>query len=65
MAYLDDDDLDSPSGGRGRRGADALDQRQIFVRRLIALGAGILVVILLLLAVRGCLDARKERGFEN
>ena len=65
MAYLDDDDLDAPRGRPGRRGAAALDQRQIVVRRLIALGAGVLVVILLLLAVRGCLDARKERGFEN
>ena len=65
MAYLDDDDLDAPRDRSGRRGAAALDQRQIFVRRLFALGAGVLVVILLLLAVRGCLDARKERGFEN
>jgi hypothetical protein len=35
------------------------------VRRAVALGAGVLVVILLVLAVRGCLNARKERGFEN
>jgi hypothetical protein len=34
-------------------------------RRLIALGVGVLTIILLLLAVRGCLNARKERGFEN
>jgi hypothetical protein len=34
-------------------------------RRLIALGVGSLVVVLLLLAVKGCLNARKERGFEN
>lgn len=32
---------------------------------MIALGAGVLVVILLLLGVRGCLNAREERGFEN
>ncbi|MGH2951506.1 MAG: hypothetical protein ACRDKX_05625 [Solirubrobacterales bacterium] len=32
---------------------------------MVALGVGVLAVILLLLAVRGCLDARKERGFEN
>ncbi|MQA73022.1 MAG: hypothetical protein GEU88_01495 [Solirubrobacterales bacterium] len=35
------------------------------MRRVIALGVGVLIVILLLLAVRGCLNARKERGFEN
>lgn len=65
MAFLDDDELDPAPRGRSAARAGALDQRQIFMRRLIALGAGVLVVILLLLAVRGCLNARKERGFEN
>jgi hypothetical protein len=32
---------------------------------VIALLVGVGVLILLLLGVRGCLDARKERGFEN
>jgi hypothetical protein len=35
------------------------------VRRVVALGVGVLILILLLLGVRGCLNARKERGFEN
>ena len=35
------------------------------LRRVIALGVGVLILILLLLGVRGCLNARKERGFEN
>lgn len=35
------------------------------LRRVIALGVGVLLVILLLLAVKGCLNARKERGFES
>jgi hypothetical protein len=35
------------------------------VRRVIALGTGVLIIILLLLAVKGCLNARKERGFDN
>jgi len=34
-------------------------------RRVIALGIGVLIIVLLLLGVRGCLNARKERGFEN
>ena len=34
-------------------------------RRAIAFAIGVVVLILLLLAVRGCLDARKERAFEN
>ncbi|MDX6584098.1 MAG: hypothetical protein QOI10_3282 [Solirubrobacterales bacterium] len=35
------------------------------LRRVIALGVGVLIIILLLLGVKGCLNARKERGFEN
>ena len=40
-------------------------RRQIMQRRLTAFGAGILILILLVLGVRGCLDARKTRAFEN
>lgn len=35
------------------------------MRRVIAVAVGVLVVILFLLAVRGCLNAREERGFDN
>ncbi|HKG36292.1 MAG TPA: CARDB domain-containing protein [Solirubrobacterales bacterium] len=35
------------------------------LRRAIALGAGLLVAILLVLGVRGCLNARKERALED
>lgn len=62
MAFLDEDEYGSESGAR-RHGADR--QRQIMVRRLIALGVGVGILILLVLGVRSCLDARKERGFEN
>jgi hypothetical protein len=31
----------------------------------VAAGAGVLIVILLVLGVRGCLNAREERGYEN
>jgi hypothetical protein len=64
LAFLDEDDL-TPADGPASRHTGPERQRQILVRRVIALGIGILVVILLLLAVRGCLNARKERGFEN
>lgn len=64
VAFLDEDELEPaerPSGRRqGRRG-----QSPYVVRRLIALGAAVLVVVLALFGVRGCLDARKERAFEN
>lgn len=64
MAFLDEDELEPAHepGGR-RRGSQR--QRQFLVRRLIAVGAGVLVVILAVIGVRGCLEARKERGFEN
>jgi hypothetical protein len=68
LAFLDEEDdfqlpaatdPDEPRLGPPDR------HRQILVRRLIAIGAGILILILLLLGVRGCLNARKERAFEN
>ncbi len=69
MAFLDEDDdsfqpsvatePDDPRHGPPDR------QRQILLRRLVAIGVGILILILLLLGVRGCLNARKERAFEN
>jgi hypothetical protein len=37
----------------------------VLVRRVIALLIGVAILILLLLGVRGCLNARAERGFEN
>ena len=63
MAFPDDDLEPAPSG-LGRHGRPP-GPRDIFVRRLIALGAGILILILLLLGFRACLESRKERGFEN
>jgi hypothetical protein len=35
------------------------------VRRAIAAGIGVLILILLVLGVRGCLNAREERAYEN
>jgi hypothetical protein len=37
----------------------------MMVRRTIAVGVGLLVLIILVLVVRGCLDARKERAIED
>ncbi|HEX2128726.1 MAG TPA: hypothetical protein VHF58_05870 [Solirubrobacterales bacterium] len=62
MAFPDDELDPAPSGARHGRPPG---QRDIFVRRLIALGAGILILILILLGIRACLESRKERGFEN
>jgi hypothetical protein len=65
LAFLDEEEL-APQGadpGPSRYGGDR--QRQILVRRGIAAGALILFLILVVLGVRGCLDARKQRSFEN
>jgi hypothetical protein len=41
------------------------ERQQILLRRALALGAGLLVLILLVLGVRGCLNARKERALSD
>jgi hypothetical protein len=65
VAYLEDEETYASSGGGGRRYPPPDPRRQFLVRRAAALGVGILLLILIVLGVRGCLDARKERGFEN
>ncbi len=35
------------------------------VRRFVALGAGLIVLVLLLFAFKGCLDSRKEQAFKD
>lgn len=64
MAFLDEDELEPAEEPVGRRHGPRR-QSPYLVRRLIALGAAVLVVVLALFGVRGCLDARKERAFEN
>lgn len=41
------------------------ERQQILLRRALALGAGLLVLILLVLGVRGCLNARKDRALKD
>lgn len=73
MAFLDDEPFaERRPRQRGRRPPPPGDrpppperQQQIVVRRAIAVGVGVLILILLVLGVRGCLNARKERAFEN
>lgn len=59
-----------PEGQRPRRpprsrGAGPFENQTILVRRAVAVGAGLLVVILLFFGIRGCLDSRKDRAFRN
>lgn len=68
MAFLDEELEAQPQREETprRREREPGRKRQQFVfRRLIAVGAGLLVLLLMVLGVRGCLDARKERAIEN
>src|SRR5206468_11789277 len=49
-----------------RRGRPPRPQRQqIMLRRAVAVAGGFLVLVLLILGVRGCLNARKERALKD
>ena len=52
-------------GGGGRGGGSSSERRQLMIRRGMALGAGLLVLILLVVGAKGCLDARKNRSLED
>lgn len=51
--------------GRRPRPPRRPERQQILLRRGLALGAGLLVLILIVLGVRGCLNARKERALSD
>jgi hypothetical protein len=66
LAFLDEEEaLASPGGGEPpfRRVRD--HQRQIMVRRAVGVGVIVLLLILIVLGIRGCLNERKARSFEN
>ncbi len=58
-----DDDPVPATGGGGGGGRPS--RQQIRSRQLTFLGVAIVVLILLFLAFKGCLNARKERAFKN
>jgi CARDB len=53
------------SPGRRRRPARRPERQQIILRRALALGAGLLILILIVLGVKGCLNARKHRALSD
>ncbi|MGH2981365.1 MAG: CARDB domain-containing protein [Solirubrobacterales bacterium] len=55
----------SPPRLRGGRRQPRPPRQQIMARRAMAVGAGLLVLVLLVLGVRGCLNARKERALRD
>ena len=66
MAFLDEEETFASPGGGGPPPRDGRDhQRQIMVRRAVGVGVIVVLLILIVLGIRGCLNARKQRGFEN
>src|SRR4051794_12698373 len=63
MSFLDEPE--APPRRPGRRSGPAVDRQTLMVRRAIAAGAGLLVLILLIFGVKGCLDAQREQAFKD
>jgi len=51
--------------GRRARPPRRPQRQQILLRRALALGVGLLILILIVLGVRGCLNARKHRALSD
>ena len=70
LAFLDEeqDDLvvaDEPERPRRRVGGPQRRRQQYLVRRLIGVGVGLAFLILIVIAFRGCLEARSDRALKN
>jgi hypothetical protein len=70
LAFLDgeQDDVvvaDEPERPRRRVGGPQRRRQQFLVRRLIGVGVGLAFLILIVIAFRGCLEARSDRALRN
>ena len=71
MAFLDSEqdelvvDEEPPERPRRRGGGPQRRRQQFLVRRLIGVGIGLAFLILIVIAFRGCLEARSDRGLRN
>jgi hypothetical protein len=68
LSFFDEDD-EPRSSPRPRRGAAATgaspDQQTLLVRRAVAIGGLVLILILLFVAVRSCASSRKESALKD
>jgi hypothetical protein len=70
VAFLDEEEEELPlpeAPGRPTRPPrpPRAPRQQLLIRRLAAVGVGVLFVILLVVAFKGCLNARKERAIKD
>jgi hypothetical protein len=70
LAFLDEeqDELvvtDEPERPRRRVGGPQRRRQQFLARRLIGVGVGLAFLILIVIGVRGCLEARSDRALRN
>jgi hypothetical protein len=70
LAFLDEeqDELvvtDEPERPRRRVGGPQRRRQQFLVRRLIGVGVGLAFLILIVIGIRGCLEARSHRALRN
>jgi hypothetical protein len=70
LAFLDEeqDDIvvaEEPERPRRRVGGPQRRRQQFLVRRLIGVGVGLAFLILIVVGIRGCLEARSDRGLRN
>jgi hypothetical protein len=69
VAFLDGEEQvvvpEEPERPARRGGGPERKRQQYVVRRLIAVGVGVGFLILLVVGVRGCLEARSDRGLRN
>jgi hypothetical protein len=59
------EDFTSARPPRRQRPKRRPERQQIMLRRGLALGGGLIVLILIVLGIKGCLDARAEQALEN
>jgi hypothetical protein len=66
VGFPGDEDAYGPGDrARGARRYGPPDQRQYLVRRGVGIAVLVLLLILVVVGIKGCLNARKERNFEN
>lgn len=69
LAFLDEEQdelvVDEPERPRRRVGGPQRRRQQFLVRRLIGVGVGLAFLILIVIGIRGCLEARSDRALRN